>query len=60
MKSCNCHHRNTKAHKDCYKQLYANKIDNLEETDTFLEKQSTKTEPGINRKCDENNPNHKQ
>ena len=32
--------RKAKAHRDYYKQLYANKIDNLEETDKFLEKYS--------------------
>ena len=26
--------------RDCYKQLYANKTDNLEEMDTFLERYS--------------------
>jgi len=34
--------------RDYYQQLYANKMDNLEEMDKFLEKY--KTEPGRNRK----------
>ena len=37
--------------RDYYKQLYANKIDNLEEMDTFLERYNLpKTELGGNRK----------
>ena len=35
---------------DYYQQLYANKMDNLEEMDKFLEKYLSKTEPGRNRK----------
>ena len=30
--------RNTKSHRDYYQQLYANKMDNVEEMDKFLEK----------------------
>ena len=33
--------------RDCYKQLYANKMDNLEEMDKFLEKYKL---PRLNRK----------
>ena len=37
--------------RDHYKQLYANKMDNLEEMDTFLERYNLpKTELGGNRK----------
>ena len=37
--------------KDYYQQLYANKMDNWEEMDKFLEKYNfSKTEPGRNRK----------
>ena len=39
--------------RDYYKQLYANKMDNLEEMDRFLEKfKSSKTEPWRNRNDD--------
>ena len=37
-KSDNKQHRNIKYHWDYYQQLYANKTDNLEEMDKFLEK----------------------
>ena len=36
--------------RDYYQQLYANKMDNLEEMDEFLEKYLSKTEPGRNGK----------
>ena len=36
--------------KDYYQQLYAQKMDNLEEMDKFLEKYLSKTEPGRNEK----------
>ena len=36
--------------RDYYQQLYANKMDNMEELDKFLERKLSKTEPGINRK----------
>ena len=39
--------------RDYYKQLYANKMDNLEEMNKFLE--SPKTEPGRNRKYEQTN-----
>ena len=38
-----------KDHRDYYKQLHANKMDNLEERDKFLEK-SSKTKPRWNEK----------
>ena len=44
--------------RDYYKQLYANKMDSLEEMDKFLEKQSSKTEPGRNRKYKQTNHKH--
>ena len=37
--------------RDCYKQLYANKIDNLEEMDKFLEKHNL---PRLNQEEIEN------
>ena len=40
---------------DYYKQLYANKMDNLEEMDRFLEVQPSKIEQGRNRECEETN-----
>jgi len=41
---------------DSYKQLYANKMDNLEEIVKFLKKlQSPNAEPGRNRKYDQTN-----
>ena len=36
--------------RDYYKQLCANKMDSLEEMDTFLKVLSSQTEPGRNRK----------
>ena len=37
--------------RDYYQQLYANKMDNVEEMDKFLEEYNLpKTEPGRNRK----------
>ena len=45
--------------RDYYKQLYANKMDKLEEMDKFLEKpQPSKTEPGRNRKYKQTNHKH--
>ena len=42
--------------RDYYKQLYANKMHNLEEMDKFLEKHHLpKTEPGRNRKYKQTN-----
>ena len=38
MRSYNRHRRNKKHLRDYYKQLYANKMDNLEEMDKFLER----------------------
>ena len=37
-RSYNRKHRNTKDHKNLLEQLYANKLNNLEEMDKFLEK----------------------
>ena len=37
--------------RECYKQLYANKMDNLEEMDKFLEKQNL---PRLNQEEIEN------
>ena len=36
--------------RDCYEQLYGNKIDNLEEMDRFLERSNLPRQPGRNRK----------
>ena len=36
--------------RDYYKQLYASKMDNLQQMDKFLEKHNLLTEPGRNRK----------
>ena len=45
--------------RDYYKQLCANKMDNLEEMDKFLEmQQPSETEPGRNRKYKQNNHKH--
>ena len=41
--------------RDYYKQLYANKMDNLEEMDKFLEMYNLKTEPVRNRKYEQTN-----
>ena len=42
--------------RDYYKQLYANKMDNLEEMDRLLRKaQPSETEPGRNRKYKQTN-----
>ena len=42
--------------RDNNKQLYANKMDNLEEMDKFLE--ISETEPGGNRKYEQTNQKH--
>ena len=39
--------------RDYHEQPYANKMDNLEEMDKFLEKVQSKTEPGKNRKYEQ-------
>ena len=45
--------------RDYYKQLYANKMDNLEEMDRFLElAQPSETEPGRNGKYVQTNHKH--
>ena len=41
--------------RDYYKQLYANKMDILEEMDKFLETYTSKTEPGGNKKYEQTN-----
>ena len=41
--------------RDYYKQLYANKMDNLEEMDKSFQVQPSKTEPGRNRKYEQTN-----
>ena len=42
--------------RDCYKQLDANEMDNLEEMDKFLERYNLpSTEPGRNRKYEQTN-----
>ena len=38
MRSYNGHHRNTRIIRDYYEQLYANKMDSLEEMDKILER----------------------
>jgi len=38
MRSYNGHYKNTKITRDCHKQLYDNKADNLEDMDKFLER----------------------
>ena len=50
-RSYNGHCRNTSIIKDYYKQLYANKMDNLEEMDKFLERFSL---PRLNQEEIEN------
>ena len=45
--------------RDYYKQLYATKMDNLEEMDKILERiEPFKTEPGRNRKYEQTNHKH--
>ena len=41
-----------------YKQLYANKRENLQEMDKFRKVQPSKTEPGRNRKYKQINHKH--
>ena len=41
--------------RDYYMQLYANKVDNLEERQILRKVQSSKTEPGKNRKYEQTN-----
>ena len=42
--------------RECYQQLYVNKMDNLEEVDKFLEGAiSQEIEPGRNRKFEQTN-----
>ena len=44
--------------RDYYKQLYANKMDNLEEMDKLRNAQPSETEPGRNRKYEQTNHKH--
>ena len=45
--------------RDYYEQLYHNKMDNMEETDRFLEKFNLpRTEPGRNRNYEQSNYKH--
>jgi len=44
--------------RDYYEQLYGNKMDNLEETDRFLEKFNLPTEPGRIRSYEQPNYKH--
>lgn len=40
--------------REYYEQFYVNKLDNLDETDNFLEKQPTQTDSSKNRKSEQN------
>ena len=51
----NRQHRNTKIIRDYYQQLYANKMDNVEEMDKFLEKNNF---PKLNQEEIENLNSH--
>ena len=44
--------------RDYYKQLYANKMDKLEEMDILRKAQPSETEPGRNRKYKQTNHKH--
>ena len=44
--------------RDYYKQLYTNKMDNLEETQILRKAQASETEPGRNRKYKQTNHKH--
>ena len=44
--------------RDYYKQLYANKMDNVEEMDKFLESTPSEAEPGRNGKYKQANHKH--
>ena len=50
----NKYHRNTKAIRKYYRQLYANKLDNLGQMEKFLEHTLTKPKSGRNRKFEQN------
>ena len=45
--------------RDYYQQLYANKMDNLEEMEKFSEKQNLPRQLGRNRKYKQNNHKHR-
>ena len=44
--------------RDYYQQLYANKMDNVEEMDKFFENTTIQTEPGRNRKSQQTHHKH--
>ena len=55
-RSYNGHHRNTKDHKRLLQQLYANKMDHLEEKDKFVENYNL---PRLRKNREDERINHK-